>query len=298
MTSGGPDWLREGTGSRPQLVWSVAVEAPLVALQLARETGDILAADAVGGLYLIDRQGKLANVTRGPSPVRAIGWSETGTGGISLVGDEKLYYFDRQLTFLGCLKHSEPILAIALESHGHYAAASLSSGNTVIYDSSHRFVRKFGTLQPLAALEFLVDRPGLVGVSEFGLLCCHDFTGEQEWQTKLWANVSEMCVAGDGQTIFLASFSHGIQRYDASGKQLESYRPGGTVCRISSSFVPSRIAAATMERQFLYLDREGQVLWQTALPDDVCRVLCEPFGKGVICGMQSGRIVRLDWGQG
>ena len=208
MTSGGPDWLKEGTGSHPpQFDWSVAVEAPLVALQLARETGDILAADAVGGLYHIDRQGRLANVTRGPSPVRAIGWSDTGSGGIALVGDDKLYYFDHDLTFVGCLAHSEPILAIALESHGHYAAAALASGNTVIYDSNHRFVRKFGTLQPLAAMEFLVDRPALMGVAEYGLLCCHDFNGEQEWQTRLWSNVSEMCVSSDGQTALMGASS-------------------------------------------------------------------------------------------
>jgi len=29
--------------------------------------------------------------------------------------------------------------------------------------------------------------------------------------------------------------------------------------------------------------------------DDVVRVVCDPFGYGVVCGFRSGRIVRLEW---
>ncbi len=75
------DWLKFGEGTPPQLSWSLATEAPLVALRLARETGEVLAADAIGTLYHIDRTGRIANITRGPSPIRAIAWSDTGTGG-------------------------------------------------------------------------------------------------------------------------------------------------------------------------------------------------------------------------
>ena len=46
---GGGEWLRHGEGRRPRVSWSISMEAPLVALQLARETGEVLAADAIGG---------------------------------------------------------------------------------------------------------------------------------------------------------------------------------------------------------------------------------------------------------
>ena len=65
-------------------------------------------------------------------------------------------------------------------------------------------VRRFGSLQPLIALKFLVHRPALVGVAEYGLLCAHAFTGEEEWQQQLWTNVGDMSLTGDGQTILLA----------------------------------------------------------------------------------------------
>lgn len=295
MTGGG-DWLKHGEGSPPRISWSLATEAPLVAMQLARETGEVLAADAIGGLYHIDRTGKIANLTRGPSPIRSLAWSDTGSGGIVLVGDDKLYWFDQRLLFQGLTEHPEPVLGVALEAHGNYAAASLSSATTIIYDSNRKSVRRFNSLQPLVALEFLVDRPALVGVAEYGLLCCHAFTGEELWQQQLWANVGDMSITGDGQTILLACYAHGIQCHDGQGRQVGSYQVGGTVSRVSTSFIPGRIAAATVERHFYYIAADGEVEFQAQLPDDVCRVICEPLGTAVILGLASGRIMRLDWG--
>lgn len=295
MTASSADWVRAGEGRRPKQVWSFAADAPLVALQLARETGEVLAADAVGGLYLIGRDGQLAGLTRGPSPLRAIAWGDTGTGGIALVGDEKLYWFDRKLNFLGSLEQSEPILGIAVEAHGRYAAASLSSGINVLYDMHRKPVRRFQSVQPLTTLEFLVNEPAILAVSEYGMLCCHEFTGVQRWQSQLWANVGDLSISGDGQTILLACYSHGIQCHDASGAQVGSYQVGGTVFRASASFASNRIAAATLERHFYYLNDSGQVQWQATLPEDLCRVVCDPLGTGVVCGFQSGRIVRLEW---
>jgi hypothetical protein len=294
--NGGGEWLKEGQGRRPRLSWSLSTEAPLVALQLARETGEVLAADAIGGLYHIDRSGKIANLTRGPSPIRALAWSDTGSGGIALVGDEKLYWFNRRLLFQGWLEHSEPVVGLALEAHGTYAAVSLSSATNVIYDANRKRVRRFVSQRPLIALEFLVSRAALVGVAEYGLLCAYSFSGQEEWQQQLWSNVGDLSLTGDGRTILLACFSHGIQCHDGAGRQVGSYQVGGTVSRVSTSIIAGRIAAATIERHFYYMAADGQVVFQATLPDDVCRVVCEPIGKGVVLGLTSGRILRLDWG--
>lgn len=292
------DWLKQGEGHRPRLSWSLSTEAPLVALQFARETGEVLAADAIGGLYHIDRAGTISNITHGPAPIRVIAWSDTGAGGIALVGDEKLYWFNRRLMFQGWLEHAEPVLGLALEAHGNYAAVTLASAKTIIYDANRKKVRRFSSQRPLIAIEFLINRPALIGVAEYGLLCEHSFTGEEEWQQQLWSNVGDMSLTGDGRTILLACYSHGIQCHDAGGNQVGSYQLGGTVSRVATSFISGRIAAATMERHFYYLAADGQVEFQATLPDDICRVFCDPLGKGVILGLTSGRIMRLDWNRG
>jgi hypothetical protein len=296
MNDDDSDWLNEGEGKRPRLSWSLSTDAPLVGLRLARESGDVLAADASGGLYHIDRTGKLANVTRGPSPIRAIAWSDVGTGGIALIGDEKLYWFNGRLLFQGWLELSQPVLGLALEAYGTHAAVSFANCTTSLYDASRKRVRSFSSLQPLTMLEFLVNRPGLIGVAEYGMFCSYAFSGEQEWQQQLFGNVGDVAVTGDGRTILLACYAHGIQCHDGSGRQVGSYQVGGTVQRVSTGFQGGNIAATTVERHFYYIDSNGQVEFQAVLPDDACRVICDPTGRGVVLGLTSGRIMRLDWG--
>lgn len=289
------DWLANGRGLTPRLSWSVTTEAPLVSLQLARETGELLAADEIGGLYLIDRTGRLASMTRGLSHLQALAWSDIGAGGAALVGEKRLHWFDRQLAFQWQLELPETAVALALDTHGQYAAISLDNGINLVYDANKKLLRRFQTIQPLIAMEFLVHEQALLGVAEYGLLCRHGFDGQQHWQEKLWANVGDMAVTGDGQTILLACFTHGIQCHNAEGAQVGSYQVGGTVCKVATSFVPRALAAATQEGHFYWLTPDGRITWQGILPEDVLRILCDPLGTGVVLGFQSGQIARLDW---
>jgi hypothetical protein len=295
MTADDPDWLRRGTGQSPRPVWSFNTAAPLAALEFARETGEVLAADTAGGLYHLDRHGQLLGQARGPAAIRALAWGETGSGGLALVGEEKLYWFDRGLVFQGWTELSVPILGVALDAHGNYAAVGLASGANLLYDAYRKLVRRFNSPQPLGNIRFLLYEPALVAATEYGLLCCHDFTGELQWQEQVFAGIGDLAITGDGQSILLACFSHGIQVHDGHGAQEGSYQLGGTVSKVATSFTAGHIAAATQERQFYFLDAHGQVLWQAPVPDEVVRVACEPQGPGVICGLRSGRIQKLDW---
>ncbi|MBS0263131.1 MAG: hypothetical protein JSS02_14400 [Planctomycetes bacterium] len=289
------DWLRQGTGQPPQCTWTATPGGPLVDLRLARETGEVLAVDDSGRLVTLDRTGNVAEQTQGPTGIRALTWSDTGHGGIALVGEEKLYWFNRSLRLQGWLELSEPILALALEGHGQYAAVSLADCHTVLYDANQTQIRRFKTSLPLVTLEFLVNQPAVIGTADHGLICCRGFDGQPLWQQALLTNVGDLAVTGDGDQILLACYGHGIQCFDATGRQLGSYQLEGTVSRIATSFCPSHIAAVTMERQFYLITTQGQVEFQCPLPDDVCRLACDPLRRGVLIGFKRGQIVRLDW---
>ena len=294
-SAGSREWLQEGRGKPPTVAWTFSTDAPLVALQLARETGEVLAADASGGLYLLDRRGHLAHLTRGPTPIRALAWSDTGAGGVILVGDSRLGWFTRQLEFKGWIDLPDSGLTAAIDAHGDYAAVSLADGLNLIYDGPRKPLHKFETARPLVSLEFVVAEPRIVGIADYGLLCCHSFRGELLWQEKLWSNAGGISVSGSGSVILVASFSHGIQRYDGDGGHVGSYQVEGTASRVALSYGPKRIAAATLERHLYWLDSDGGLLWAAHAPDDVARLSIDPLGKGLIVGFQSGRIWRLDW---
>lgn len=295
MSDRSDEWWRQGEGTPPHLAWSFATEAPLVSLKRARETGEILMADAVGGMYLLDARGKLLNLTRGPSPIRALAFSDSGAGGVALVGDDKLYWFNRQLTFQGCLEHSEQVASIALEPLGQYAAVSLADGQIIIYDWFRRRVRALNPMQPLVAMEFMPTVPELVGVAEYGMLCRYTFTGDKVYHQPLWSTVGDLAISKGGEGVLLACYSHGVQVHNEGGEQIGSYQVGGTACRVSTSYTGKKIVCATMERHFYYIHEDGSVEWQTILPDDVCRVICHPLGESAVVGFQSGRVVQMEW---
>lgn len=289
------DWLMQGQGRPPRLTWSIATDAPLAGLRLARETGEILAADDTGALYLIDRQGQLAKTTRGKSPVRGLAWSDTGAGGAVLVGDSRLYWLGRDLQFSETTTLPFKSLALAMDPFGEYAAVAMADGANLLLRAGGKLLRRFDTLQPLVSLEFALAQPELVGVAQYGLFCAHAFDGSPLWQEKLFAQVGDLALAGDGRRSLLACFALGIQVHDHTGTQQGSYQVPGTASRVAMSFDGDSIAAASLERDLFWLSADGRLEWQAQLPDDAYRLICDPLGQGLIVGMAGGRILRLDW---
>jgi hypothetical protein len=289
------DWLLTGEGVSPRFRWSFAVDAPLVSLERGRETGEVLAADASGGLYLLDRCGRVVMLTRGFSDLEEVAWSDMGHGGVAVTDETTLIRLSRRLEVQWSLELPEAILGIAIDSYGHYIAAGLADGTVWIYDVRKRVISQFETIRPLSFLRFLVSEPQLLCAAEYGLVCCHDLDGNELWSARPLSNVGDLSITGDGSTSLLACFGHGIQIYTAEGAAQSSLVVGGTPHRASISFVPKRIAVATLERHLYWLDSVGDLLWAATLPSDVCALRCEPAGNGLIIGLNSGRIVSIDW---
>lgn len=295
MSTFQPRWLLDGQGIPPTLRWAFATDAPLVALVMGRESGEILAADEAGGLYRIDRRGQLLTMSRGLKGIRALAWSDTGSVGAAIVGEKKIYRLNSKLEAEWSVGLPEPALGIAVTPYGRQTAISLANcGNLVLGQQSEQ-LSVFETIRPLKWIQFLAADSVLVGAAEYGLICAHHINGDQIWNEKLFTSLGEMYAAADGQTILLAGFNHGIQALDGDGEGRESYFVEGTVGRVACSYNADRLAAATLERQLYWLDSDGQLLWATQLDDDVVKVICDPLGEWLLCGLSSGHIVRLDW---
>ena len=296
MTEQSPsDWLSAGRGIEPQLRWSFATDSPMVAMALARETGEVLAGDTSGGLYLLDRRGRVATLTRGFHPLTALAWSDSGNGGAAAIGDSKLCRLTNRLEVAWSIDLPDVILCLAVDPFGQYVAAGLANGSNYVFDPQKKRVSTFETIRPLRFMRFLATEPTIVGAAEYGHLCCHQLTGEQIWSEKLWSNAGDMAVAGDGETILLAGFNHGIQLFDGQGTNRGSFVVEGTPNRVSMSFLPNRLVASTLEHHLYWLDSDGEMVWATVLPEEVCQVHCDPLGNWFVCGFVSGRITRLDW---
>jgi hypothetical protein len=288
------DWLRSGEGSKPVLRWSFVTDAPLSDLRVGRETGDIIASDRSGGLYLLDRFGHICALTRTAHELRRLAWADDGAMGAVLVDDASLACFDRQLQFRWVRELPRETLGVAITPFGSHIAVSQSDASNLIYDCENRKVSKFESLRPLIHMQFLHTSAELIVAAEHACFGRYRFDGEPVWVEKLWSNVGDLSVTGDGRVVFLAGFAYGVQVFDGHGAGVGSFVLDGTASLVSSTYVQKLLIAATMERHLLCLDTEGQARWILELPDDLCRIVLSPLGDWLVCGFASGRIVRLD----
>jgi hypothetical protein len=295
MSSFSPNWLNDGQGIPPSVRWSFATDAALVALDMGSESGEVLAADETGGLYRLDRRGQLQTVTRGLRGVRAVAWSGTGAAGAAIVGERKVFRLNGQLEAEWSVNLPEPALGVAVTPFGNHTAISLANGGNVVLGPQSEQISIFETIRPQRWIQFLASEPTLIGAAEYGQVCAHQLNGRQLWSERTFTSLGDMHAAANGETILLAAFNQGIQSFGENGSAGDSYLVEGTVCRISCSFNADRIAAATVERHLYWLDSDGQLLWATQVDDDIVRVLCDPLGEWLLCGLSSGHIVRLDW---
>src|SRR5262249_41020214 len=149
MNASDEAWLRSGQGTKPTLRWSFATDAPLADLRVARETGEVLAADVSGGLYLLDRTGKIRALTRTAHELRRLAWTDDGSLGAVLVDDSSVGCFNRQLQFRWMRELPAETLAVGLTPFGSHVAVSLANANNLVYDVENRKVGKFESLRPL-----------------------------------------------------------------------------------------------------------------------------------------------------
>jgi len=295
MSKQDPDWLRTGQGDRPRQRWAFTADAPLLSLELVRETGEILAADESGGLYLLDRRGKIRALSRGFHDLSSLTWSDTGTYGAALLDEATVCRFDRRFDVKWSITLYEAVTAVVISPYGNHVAVSMANGSNLILDDRKRKIANFETVRPLSFLQFVAEAPALLGAAEYGLICRHKLNGAEVWSEKLWSNVGDMSATGDGKHLYVAGFNRGIQAFALDGENTGSYVVEGTPNHISTSYMQKRIAATTLERHFYWLAAGGQMLWATHLPDDACRLLCDPRGEWVVCGFKSGRVVFLEW---
>lgn len=289
------NWFTTSRGEAPRLVWTHVLNNPPASLAYARESGQLAIADTRGGLFVIDRSGEFRLLAGSSQQLRSLVWSDDGSCGFALAGESRLHWIRSDLSVSATIELPEPALAVACEAFGRYAAVSLANSMTLLFDGPRQPIRQFATTRPLTQLAFLMEQTGIVAIADYGLVCRYGFRGELQWQTSTFSSVGDFSLSSDGDSILVAGFGQGLLRFDSEGNSIGSYQLGGTVCRVASSYSGDRTAAATQELELFWLGADGQTLWSGKLLELPLFLACHPWGTGLILGLPSGRVARLDW---
>ncbi len=292
-----PKWLT-GRGLAPTLKWKVGTDGPLKSLCMSRETGDLFAVDQTGSVSRVDRSGRIAGLTRLSSSIVDLVWSDNGSQGAAIIGENEVVRLDSSLKTGNKLSLPDVCLAVAISPYGNHLAVSLAGGQTLIYNERNKKIAQYETLRPLSFLAFCSTEPLIFGAAEHGLICCCNLDGAEIWHERNLANVGKLVITGEGDLMYTASFAQGVQAFDGDGSFIGSYLMDGTVNRLDVSFEPDRVIVSTVERSLFWLDADGDQLWTTTVDDQVVDVLCDPLGEWIIVGFQNQGLYRLDWGDG
>ncbi|HMF37253.1 MAG TPA: hypothetical protein VKF17_11460, partial [Isosphaeraceae bacterium] len=220
---------RTASWLEPVTAWTIVTEAPLKGLAFAREAGRILAWDEGNQLYLLNAQGESLSFSRVPQKIMAGAISDEGSL-IALLGEGD----DGGLLLLNAdfdVAFQRPALSessfLTIDPHGRYVAIGSRLGAVSFLNRFGRAAGRLETIQPVAHLCFLADRPFLVGAAAFGMLVGVEVLASRSsgrldpeivWQDRLMSNVGRLAVNGDGAMILASCFTHGIQRFDLKGR--------------------------------------------------------------------------------
>lgn len=290
-----------GGALRPEVFWTVTTEAPLRGFRLARESVQLFAWDDAGNLYLFDQLGNRLWASRAAGRVRQASISDDGSL-VAVVGDpRRLWLLDAELELQADRETPPDPVSVAVDPHGRYAIVTSQGPRSQIYNRHGKPVGQIETLQPLAHVAFVPNRPLLIGAAGHGSLFGIELSGsgsklsaEVAWRQSLISSVGRIDVNGDGGMILATCFSHGLQRFDAEGRSEGAYHIGGTAMMASPDFLGRSIAAATQEGDLVLLNRAGNVRWKTTLPRPAVALEIDALGRFLFYGLGTGEISRLD----
>lgn len=292
--TGSADWVQTGQGTLPAMRWSFATDAPLTDLAFARESGETLAADESGGLYRIDRRGRVQSLTRTAHQMRLVAMADDGSAGVAILDEQTLAWFDKTLQFRWTRELDDEVVGLAISPQGTHVVAALSSGMNVVYDADKHKTSSFESLRPLRYLQFVVTEPAIIAAADYGFFARYSLAGDPLWNERLWSTVNDLTITGDGSAIVLAGLAHGLQVFDGDGTSRGNFVLDGTAHRVSATYGKQRIVAATMERQLLMVETDGDLRFGLTAPEEITKVRLSPLGDFVIVGLADGHIVRLD----
>ena len=277
-------------------------EAPLKGLGFAREVGTFLVWDEGDQLYLLDLGGAYRSVARSPGKVLSAAISDDGSRIALLLDGQRICLLDADLGVIADRPSPPDPLAIGIDPHGRFLVVSSRMSTNHIYNRFGKLSGKFDTIQPLAFITFVPDKPTLLGAASSGMIAAFDLEDagagklnvEPFWQDRQISNIGRLSTTGDGAMILASCFTHGVQRYDLHGHNAGAYHLGGTCTHAVPDFAGRIMAVATLEGELSLLNSGGNVRWKTGLPRAVAALEVDPLGRFLVYGHATGEVVRLN----
>lgn len=288
--------LQNSHGTPPKVTLDDVFPEGIVAIDYADEARTLLIGTGSGSLVLLNGLGDQVRREMGYEGIRFLRWCHTGQFGVVALEDGSLICFDSTLKRRWNVRFTGDIVGLAINAFGSHIAVCSQDGRVHIVTTDKKEVCRFDATRPLEYLHFLNDEPVLIGAAEFGHLCSHTLSGQEQWNERIANNVGGMAVTACGKRILLAAFNHGVQLMTRNGKHKGAFMVDGIPGAVAVSANKQRIAVTTIESRVYWMNFSGDLLWACDLSaDPPASIAVGPLGDRLFVATQSGRLLLLCW---
>jgi hypothetical protein len=288
--------LQNHHGHRPRIAYDMTLGGPLAGIDLAAETGVLLAATTFGQLMFVSRHGDPIHMELGFEGADRVVYCDSGQYAAVVRNECELQFLNTRLKSLWTAKITGSITAVGIAPHGSHLAIGTDACRIHVVNADRSELCRIDTGRPIDFIAFLQNRPAFIAAAEFGNMYSFDVHGTELWHEKMINNAGDLSVSPDGHRILMAAFNHGVQLLDKRGHHLGSFRVDGIPSRASMSANKTRIAVITLEHRLIWLNLDGNVIWAADLSSDPPEYVCAgPLGDRMFVGTQSGRLLHLEW---
>jgi hypothetical protein len=279
-----------------RLGWTQRTEARVLGLCLAREAGLLFAWDASRRLYLWNVTGALVARQSLHFQPGAACISDDGSRVVVVGESGELWWLDHELRLKLDLRIPAGGQVAALDTLGHYLAVSDRERHTRLYHRGGKELALIETPRPLVFLQFLATQPRLLGAADFGFVGAFDPTGHAVWRAAPLFRVGSLCTDGQGSCLLLASYSSGVERYDAGGQHLP-HLATPQPCRLArTDFAMSCILIATESSTLALLKPDGAVVKTVPIPGNATGLVLGALGEYGAFALADGTVGFVETG--
>lgn len=273
--------------------WTWYANGPLKGCGLMRERQWTWAWDDASTLYLLDLNGTPIVDRRCPEEVVGVAAADNGDAIVAISRFGHVWWLDNSLEPQVEIECPFDPLAVAVDPYGQYAVVSSQQGKNLVLTCGGSKVAQFETNRPLKHLAFIPSVGSIVGSAEHGLVVCYDSSGRHEWTTTFWSNVGSIALDGDGQTVLLAAFGHGLVRLDCNGVKEGVYRYDHAPCLVATDFEGERILAASLDGFLTTMTYDGVIRAEKPLDQKPIAIALDALSRYAIVAFANGELAYI-----
>jgi hypothetical protein len=274
--------------------WSHALSNPPRGMALAREKGWVLAWDDQDWLYVLDQRGERQAQIHATGKLTSAAAADDGSAYVAGGAQGEIWRLTPDLRLRWQRSAPQAVTALAVDPFGQYVAVADAGSKLSIFDGQGMPCVKVQVPRSLHHLAFVPVAPYLVGGSDYGLAACFDMKGKLVWRDGLVAHIGSLTVSGSGESIILACFTEGLQRYSLTGKNLDR-QTLTEACRLAAlTFDGARLLVAGMTPRLFWLDNENRILGTHVLEKPALAIGLFPLGDRAVTAETNGSLIGLE----